>query len=171
VGWCRAPRVFEVLTTAFDLRPSLDEVHIGQTSFSKASFLWEFSGREPLTQVCDAGRQYQKLVEADLLIPENLSTIFQGKDSNPASSLRTVGKISQGKAPQSLSYFHEALNWQTWQTGFLFVFSVQLDGEKPDKITRGACACNDDKVIFENPLNWTTRNFKFPIRRLHRSLG
>jgi hypothetical protein len=27
---------------------------------------------------------------------------------------------------------------------------VQLDGEKPDKITRGACACNDDKVIFEN---------------------
>jgi hypothetical protein len=29
---------------------------------------------------------------------------------------------------------------------------VQFDGEKPDKITRGACACNDDKVIFENPL-------------------
>jgi hypothetical protein len=28
---------------------------------------------------------------------------------------------------------------------------VQFDGEKPDKITRGACACNDDKVIFENP--------------------
>jgi hypothetical protein len=51
---------------------------------------------------------------------------------------------------QSLSYFHGSLNWQTWQTGFLFVFSVQLDGEKPDKITRGACACNDDKVIFEN---------------------
>jgi hypothetical protein len=24
---------------------------------------------------------------------------------------------------------------------------VQFDGEKPDKITRGACACNDDKVI------------------------
>src|SRR6266699_3024526 len=68
----------------------------------------------------------------------------------PASSLRTVGKISQGKAPQSLSCFHEALNWQTWQTGFLFVFPVQFDGEKPDKITRGACACNDDKVIFEN---------------------
>jgi hypothetical protein len=31
---------------------------------------------------------------------------------------------------------------------------VQFDGEKPGKITRGACACNDDKVIFENPLNW-----------------
>jgi len=31
---------------------------------------------------------------------------------------------------------------------------VQFDREKPDKITRGACACNDDKVIFENPLNW-----------------
>jgi len=29
---------------------------------------------------------------------------------------------------------------------------VQFDGEKADKITRGACACNDDKVIFENPL-------------------
>jgi len=35
---------------------------------------------------------------------------------------------------------------------------VQFDGEKPDKITRGACACNDDKVIFENPLNWTSRS-------------
>src|SRR6266566_4652796 len=83
----------------------------------------------------------------------------------PASSLRTVGKISEGKAPQSLSYFHEALNWQTWQTGFLFVFPVQFDGEKPDKITRGACACNDDKVIFENPLNWTTRTFIFAKQR------
>jgi hypothetical protein len=31
---------------------------------------------------------------------------------------------------------------------------VQLDGEKPDKITRGACACNDDKVIFENRSGW-----------------
>src|SRR6267143_3991791 len=41
----------------------------------------------------------------------------------------------------------------------LCLFSVQFDGEKPDKITRGACACNDDKVIFENPLNWTTRSF------------
>jgi hypothetical protein len=29
---------------------------------------------------------------------------------------------------------------------------VQFDGEKPDRITRDACACNDDKVIFENPL-------------------
>ena len=26
-------------------------------------------------------------------------------------------------------------------------------------MTRGACACNDDKVIFEKPLNWTTRSF------------
>ena len=47
------------------------------------------------------------------------------------------------------------LNWQVWQIGFLFVFSMQFDREKPDKITRGACACND-RVIFENPLNWTT---------------
>src|SRR6058998_3145109 len=31
---------------------------------------------------------------------------------------------------------------------------MQFESEKPDKITRGACACNDDKVIFENPLNW-----------------
>jgi hypothetical protein len=42
---------------------------------------------------------------------------------------------------------------------------VQFDGEKPDKITRGACACNDDKVIFENPLNWTTRSFIFAKQR------
>jgi hypothetical protein len=28
-----------------------------------------------------------------------------------------------------------------------------FDGEKPDKITRGARACNDDKVIFEYPLD------------------
>jgi hypothetical protein len=55
-------------------------------------------------------------------------------------------------------YFHEALNWQTWQTGFLFVFSMQFDSEKPDKITRGACACNDDRVIFENPLLYRTEH-------------
>jgi hypothetical protein len=36
---------------------------------------------------------------------------------------------------------------------------MQFDSEKADKITRGAC--NDDKVIFENPLNWTTRSFIF----------
>src|SRR3979490_2739682 len=36
---------------------------------------------------------------------------------------------------------------------------------KPDKITGGACACNDDKVIFENPLNWTTRSFIFAKQR------
>ena len=33
------------------------------------------------------------------------------------------------------------------------------------EITRGACACNDDKVIFENPLNWTTRSFIFAKQR------
>jgi hypothetical protein len=38
---------------------------------------------------------------------------------------------------------------------------VQFDSEKADKITRAACACNDDKVIFESPLNWTTRSFIF----------
>src|SRR6267154_2209129 len=37
--------------------------------------------------------------------------------------------------------------------------------DKPDKITRDACACNDDKVIFENPLNWTTRSFIFAKQR------
>ena len=40
---------------------------------------------------------------------------------------------------------------------------MQFDSEKPDKITRGAC--NDDKVIFENPLNWTTRSFIFAKQR------
>ena len=38
---------------------------------------------------------------------------------------------------------------------------MQFDGEKADEITRAACACNNDKVIFENPLNWTTRSFIF----------
>ncbi len=36
---------------------------------------------------------------------------------------------------------------------------MQFDAEKPDKITR--VACNDDKVIFENPLNSTTRSLIF----------
>src|SRR6266851_7449550 len=51
---------------------------------------------------------------------------------------------------------------------------MQFDGEKPDKITRGASGCNDDKVIFEKPLNWTTRSKlnrrkgTLPVRR-HRS--
>src|SRR5256884_5041165 len=40
---------------------------------------------------------------------------------------------------------------------------MQFDSEKPDKITRGAC--NDDKVIFENPLNRTTRSFIFGKQR------
>ena len=69
-----------------------------------------------------------------------------------------------------------ALNWQVWQVGFLFVFSMQFDSEQPDKITRGACACNDDKVIFENPLNWTTqsklnrRKGILPVTRHYRPL-
>ncbi len=42
---------------------------------------------------------------------------------------------------------------------------MQFDSEKPDKITRGAWACNDDKVIFENPLNWTARSFIFAKQR------
>jgi hypothetical protein len=42
---------------------------------------------------------------------------------------------------------------------------VQSDGERLDKITRGACACNDDKVIFGNPLNWTIRSFIFAKQR------
>ena len=48
---------------------------------------------------------------------------------------------------------------------FSLCLSVQFDGEKPDKITRDACACNDDKVIFENPLNWSTRSFIFAKQR------
>src|SRR5258708_37136136 len=40
---------------------------------------------------------------------------------------------------------------------------MQFDSEKPDKITRGAC--NDDRVSFENPLNWTTRSFLFAKQR------
>jgi len=77
VGWCRAPRVFEVLTAAFDLRPSLDEVHIGQTSFPKCLvFIGNLvdESRCPMSATRVAG--YQELVQADLLIPENLSTSF-----------------------------------------------------------------------------------------------
>src|SRR5467141_1047701 len=48
---------------------------------------------------------------------------------------------------------------------FSLSFQCSSTGEKPDKITRGACACNDDKVIFENPLNWTTRSFIFAKQR------
>jgi hypothetical protein len=47
---------------------------------------------------------------------------------------------------------------------------VQFDGEKPDKITRGACACNDDKVIFgrfpadlwSTPISWRKARFSSP---------
>src|SRR6267143_5605318 len=39
---------------------------------------------------------------------------------------------------------------------------MQFDSEKPDKITRGACACNDDKVIFENPLIYSAAVFRVP---------
>src|SRR5205807_8066344 len=66
-----------------------------------------------------------------------------------------------------LSYFHEALNWQTWQTGFLIVFPVQFDSEKPDKITRGACACNDVKVFFEHTLIYSEGVYRVPGMNLH----
>ena len=39
---------------------------------------------------------------------------------------------------------------------------MQFDSEKPDKITGGACACNEDKVIFENPLNYSAAVFRAP---------
>jgi len=39
---------------------------------------------------------------------------------------------------------------------------VLFDGEKSDKITRGACAGNDDKVIFENPLIYAAAVFRVP---------
>jgi len=53
-------------------------------------------------------------------------------------------KPRQG-AHDPLSYFHGPLLGIVWQAGFLFVFSVQFDGEKPDKITRGACAVTTTK--------------------------
>jgi hypothetical protein len=37
---------------------------------------------------------------------------------------------------------------------------MQFDSEKADKITGGAC--NDDKVIFENPLIYSTAVFRVP---------
>ena len=38
---------------------------------------------------------------------------------------------------------------------------MQFDGEKADEITR-ACVCNDDKVIFENPLIYSAAMFRVP---------
>ena len=57
---------------------------------------------------------------------------------------------------------HGALNWQVWQADFLLLLSLQFDGEKPDKMTRGVCACNDVKVIFENPLIYSAAVFRVP---------
>jgi len=54
----------------------------------------------------------------------------RGFEPRPPHCEQWENKLRQGA--QSLSYFHEALNWQTWQTGFLLVFSMQFDGEKPD---------------------------------------
>jgi hypothetical protein len=39
---------------------------------------------------------------------------------------------------------------------------VLFDGEKPDKIKRGAGVCNDDKVIFENSLIYSAAVFRVP---------
>jgi hypothetical protein len=39
---------------------------------------------------------------------------------------------------------------------------VLFDGEKPDKIKRGAGACNDDKVIFDNFLIYFAALFRVP---------
>jgi hypothetical protein len=52
-------------------------------------------------------------------------------------------------------------NNQVWQAGFLLLFSVQFDGERGWIKSRSG-ACNDDKVNFENPLNWTTGSFSRP---------
>jgi hypothetical protein len=38
---------------------------------------------------------------------------------------------------------------------------VRFDAEKPDEITRGACAGNDDKVIFEKPSKLDNPEFHF----------
>jgi hypothetical protein len=77
----------------------------------------------------------------------------------PASSLRTVGKKAKARRHNLLTIFTRPLIiWQTWQTRLLFVFPVQFDGEKPDKITRGAC--NHDKVFSENPLTYSAGVFR-----------
>jgi len=81
-----------------------------------------------------------------------------------ASSLRTVGKISQGKAPQSLNYFHGPLICKSGKP--VFSLSFQCSSTVRSRIiTHDACACNDDKVFFEKPLNWTTRSFIFAKQR------
>lgn len=70
------------------------------------------------------------------------------EDSNPRPLVANSGEISLVKAPQSLSLFHRAT--KVWQAGFLFFFSVQFDGKKPDKITLVACACNNDVRVADN---------------------
>src|SRR6266576_2456832 len=65
-----------------------------------------------------------------------------------ASSLRPVGKISQGKAPQSLNYFHGPLICKSGKP--VFSLSFQCSSTVRSRIiTHDACACNDDKVFFE----------------------
>jgi hypothetical protein len=50
---------------------------------------------------------------------------------NPAS--RVTGELTAlvGACVMGEHRHRGALNWQTWQTCFLFVFSVQFDREKP----------------------------------------
>jgi hypothetical protein len=61
-----------------------------------------------------------------------------------------------------LEPLEQSLKLASLASRFLSVLSVQCDGEKPDKITRGACACNDDRVIFENPLIYPAAVFRVP---------
>jgi len=76
------------------------------------------------------------------------------RDSNPGLPHCEQWENKLRQAPQSLSYFTRPLIGKPGKPVFSCLFGA-VDGEKPDEITRGACACacNDDKVIFENPLN------------------
>ena len=83
-----------------------------------------------------------------------------GKNSRGKDRIKLYAKSLISKVYDLLA--RHTLNWQVWQAGFPLLFSQQFDGEKPHKITRVACACKDDKVIFENPLIYSAGLFGVP---------
>ena len=89
------------------------------------------------------------------------------------SSLRTVGKMSYGKAPQSLSYFLGALNWQTWQTVFSLSFQCSWT-------VRSRCRFESDRPVPDSkevtpaslfPILGTSRPESCAVRAATEGLG
>src|SRR5215469_9797146 len=71
------------------------------------------------------------------------------------------------KAPQSLSYFQGAVNWQTWQTGVSALFALatdQLETSGTKRTARWAASLHDFDLSFSRtwrrtPGSWTSRRY------------